>query len=822
MANVKFTAKEKAFIDSVHKMHGAVGGLAAKINVDLVRSFKEADKANREFGRGITRTGNELKDFGTNWTTSVSVPLLGFGGVAMKVFGDLEAVGKGLEIVEGSSAAAGASLERIKAIAKLPGLGMQEAAQGYTNMRALGFAANFAEKALKAVGNATALGGKGKFEFNNIITQLNQMASKPSLMMEDLKPILNSAPVIAMKIKEIYGSINAEDINKQLTGGPQEFIKTLVDELATVPTAASGAKNAIENFGDSAKVAGANIGEVINESAGLTDFINSLGDNMVSVSESFKGLNSTTKDSAVLLGGLAIAFGPVSYGIGIVGAAIPGLVTGLSAVRLATGGIITVLAGAAYVYMEHEQRLRDIKKATESVEEVNARISVQYYNEIKNVQDLVEVLRNEKSSKDQVKKAKEDLIKLDPAFKSALIGEKTNFGLLNDQISKYIGNLTAAAKVKVFQSKIDANVAMEQKILEDPSSNLSVLEMIQNGITAKWGKSRDEIVNQTATKNAQTIIKLRDANAKFEKEVLDIMKGGFKPEENNIAKENSSSSKLPGGTVKELEAALKKELEQKVNAVEKHKALLAYRLRRQESEKVGGGDFVSKMESKDRSKEIQEVEEIFSTMMGFNYNFEADGNSNLQKRLDKLVGDNIKIIQTASDKKAQAMMLIKAQNAEALNANIMSSLVNFGEAALSGGGFGNAFVGLFTQMGDALIQFGKNALIAEKAIQFVKASFGSGPGGALAAIGAGLAIKVVGQQMKAPKLAKGGMATGPMTAIIGDNASGKEAVVPFERMGEFLKMAGYGGNNGVEIVTEQRVRAKNIVLIQKRLERSVR
>jgi tape measure domain-containing protein len=345
MANVKFTVKEKQFVDSVQKMHGAIGGLAAKINVDLVRSFKEADKVNREFGRGITKSANQIKDFGSSWTTGVTLPLLGFAGVAMKTFGDLEAVGKGLEIVEGSSAAASASLERIKQIAKLPGLGMQEVAQGYTNMRALGFAANFAEKALKAVGNATALGGKGKFEFNNIINQLNQMASKPSVLMEDLKPILNSAPVIAMKIKEIYGSINAEDINKQLTGGPQEFIKTLVDALATVPTAASGAKNAIENFGDSAKVAGANIGEVINESAGLTGFINSLGDSMVSVSEEFKGMNSTTKDSMVLLGGLAIAFGPVSYGIGAVVGAIPGLVTGLGAVRLATGGIVTLLAG---------------------------------------------------------------------------------------------------------------------------------------------------------------------------------------------------------------------------------------------------------------------------------------------------------------------------------------------------------------------------------------------------------------------------------------------------------------------------------------------
>jgi hypothetical protein len=42
-----------------------------------------------------------------------------------------------------------------------------------------------------------------------------------------------------------------------------------------------------------------------------------------------------------------------------------------------------------------------------------------------------------------------------------------------------------------------------------------------------------------------------------------------------------------------------------------------------------------------------------------------------------------------------------------------------------------------------------------------------------------------------PRFAKGGMVTGLTTAVLGDNPSGKEAVIPFERMGEFLGK--YGG-----------------------------
>lgn len=52
-----------------------------------------------------------------------------------------------------------------------------------------------------------------------------------------------------------------------------------------------------------------------------------------------------------------------------------------------------------------------------------------------------------------------------------------------------------------------------------------------------------------------------------------------------------------------------------------------------------------------------------------------------------------------------------------------------------------------------------------------------------------------------PKFAKGGMVTGLTTAVLGDNPSGKEAVIPFERMGGFLRQFGTGSDNmRVEVV----------------------
>src|SRR3990172_943421 len=66
-----------------------------------------------------------------------------------------------------------------------------------------------------------------------------------------------------------------------------------------------------------------------------------------------------------------------------------------------------------------------------------------------------------------------------------------------------------------------------------------------------------------------------------------------------------------------------------------------------------------------------------------------------------------------------------------------------------------------------------------------------------------------------PKFAEGGMVTGMTTAILGDNPSGKEAVIPFEKMGSFLSKFGTGGNSGAQELYAV-VTGENIVLSSNR------
>lgn len=95
------------------------------------------------------------------------------------------------------------------------------------------------------------------------------------------------------------------------------------------------------------------------------------------------------------------------------------------------------------------------------------------------------------------------------------------------------------------------------------------------------------------------------------------------------------------------------------------------------------------------------------------------------------------------------------------------------------------------------------AAVAAFALAAILSSISGGAGAVGAASGS---IKdvfkaVFGKMTGLNFMAEGGMVTGLTTAILGDNPSGKEAVIPFEKMGSFLSQYGNGGGNmQVEVV----------------------
>jgi hypothetical protein len=168
--------------------------------------------------------------------------------------------------------------------------------------------------------------------------------------------------------------------------------------------------------------------------------------------------------------------------------------------------------------------------------------------------------------------------------------------------------------------------------------------------------------------------------------------------------------------------------------------------------------------------------------------------------------------------------------AQAVESAAESVAIGFAEmtaSAMSGGegfaGFGRFLLGT---MADLAIQVGKIAVGVGISVEGIKKALQTlNP---VLAVAAGIALIALGSIAKnalsnaaggnnVPALATGGLTTGPMLAMIGDNASGKEAVIPFERMGEFLDMA--GANQPSNVTVTGRISGRDIMLSNERSSR---
>ncbi len=299
--------------------------LIVRVSADvsgMSQGFQDALRDAGGFGAGIDRIQSKLDGIGAVaakaggvLSATVSLPLAGLGALAVKSAADMDSLFRGLVSVTGSAEAAGAEFERLKEVAKLPGLGFRDAVEGAINLQAAGMSAGLAERALKSFGNALATVGKGKAELDGVITALTQISAKGKVSAEEINQLAERLPQIRKAMKDAFGTADTEVLQKMGIDS-ETFIKKIIEQFEKLPKVAGGLKNDLENMTDAWDQALAKLGKalapaVTSATANMEPLAGAVG----ALAEGFAKLPGPIQATAIALGAVAVAAGPVALSI---------------------------------------------------------------------------------------------------------------------------------------------------------------------------------------------------------------------------------------------------------------------------------------------------------------------------------------------------------------------------------------------------------------------------------------------------------------------------------------------------------------------------
>ena len=239
-----------------------LGNLEYKITLNtdgLERGQKKASSIMSRLDTNLGRLANLT--LASQGITAFSKRILSMGTDVVKAATTMESLERGLRAVAGGAAQADAQLIGLREVAKLPGLGLQEAVQGAVNLQAAGLSAQRATDSLKAFGNALATVGKGKAELDGVILALTQMQAKGKLSAEEINQIAERVPQIRRVMVEAFGTAIPKEIEK-MGISVDDFIDRVNTQLMGLPQVVGGAANTFENLGDSIFEVKSRIGEL--------------------------------------------------------------------------------------------------------------------------------------------------------------------------------------------------------------------------------------------------------------------------------------------------------------------------------------------------------------------------------------------------------------------------------------------------------------------------------------------------------------------------------------------------------------------------------
>lgn len=510
------------------------------LTANFERDLKKADRRLRAFQKSVEGIGKGL-------TQGLTLPIIGFGSAAVSSFAQFEKGAKALEVVTKDAKSVGDQLEELREVAKLPGLGFQEAVQGSARLQAVGLSADEAAKTLGAFGNAVARSGGGRVELEGALLALTQIASKGKISAEEINQLNERIFEIRPALEAAFGTSNSEELQK-LGISSEEFISKVTEELGKLDKVQGGLSNSFENLGDSIRSNLSRVGEIINNTFNIGDIIDRFDRSLTSIVDTFQALDPATQKTVVRVAAFAAALGPGLLVIGKLIALRRGLIDTLllasqsfrslggSAINAAnniknlnfkaflTPQLLAVSAAIGLVALAWSEFSRKAQLATaaqRTIEGVTNSAAAALAVETAKIDPLISAIKSETVSREEKAKAIQQLKEISPEYFGQLDEERIRVADVTAAYDNFKKSVLLTAQARAAESKLteiaSKRFEKEQKLLklqdqfvkQSASVGTALIQGIlgntQRGAIA-FGRLKDEL--ESVKKEEEALVKL--------------------------------------------------------------------------------------------------------------------------------------------------------------------------------------------------------------------------------------------------------------------------------------------------------------------------
>lgn len=612
----------------------------------------------------------------------------------------------------------------------------------------------------------------------------------------------------------------------------------------------------------------------------LAPAITKVVEKVTELSQRFSRLSPQTQSIIVKLAGFAAALGPILFAVGKVTKGIRGMILVFRTLKVALAtnplGLILVAATALVPIIS---TLVSKFKTFNAEQSAAAKIADQIGNAIATektrMDQLLRIARDENQEKGRRIQAIERLKQISPEYLGGLSLETINTDKARKATADYVQELKRKAKVQAAQQLLVKAYEREIELINEINSqNKSAIgifsnfnEALENRIFTGEALTNEQLELKRLRAEMESYTKIVDANS-------DVVLDGAKSTEaatksvQNFAATTSTAvttvsdqkDKVRGVT--DVMSDLKSELDQAGQLGEVFGASFDTNAEKASALESAIRELIS-LGLDAGSESIQGLVTQLNALQETTENVSGSGSfADLNKSLSELevsrdlgIISDIELATAAVRELESALLQATLADSDFVNTDkyaslkeqieslktategygaateeVKNTIVDTGTASQLVGDLANAAfdsaTGSAQSFGEAakgiFISLVKSALSTALANAIASAFSPASPdniatGGAAApAKAAALTGAISGLFSSIPALATGGLTTGPTLALIGDNASGREAVIPFERMGEFLGKYGGGGSTTVH----GRIQGTDILLSSERSNRN--